>query len=257
MADSLFPVLPSEELPAGKPNEPGIRRVRAGRVEVLLARLENGEVVAFDTICPHESTNLEDATFWDGKLRCPRHLYLYDTRSGENLLPAREARPENLWKLRPGYLPVHRVEERDGWIWVDEAPQGPPPGYDPSREKRPPGARRAAPEELAERPAAPPPPAGPVEHPRKTLRVREGAVFELRLPTSPRPGHTWKVEVDGSLLAVVEQAFHSGDQPRYSVHIAAHAAGQAEIRCAYGRPWDPVPAEVRRYVVLIDPTTAP
>ncbi len=55
-----------------------IVRARAGRQPVLLARLESGEAVAFSTRCPHEDTDLGGATVAEGKIRCPRHAYVYD-----------------------------------------------------------------------------------------------------------------------------------------------------------------------------------
>ncbi|MDQ4134335.1 MAG: Rieske (2Fe-2S) protein [Actinomycetota bacterium] len=105
--DGWVQVLRSDELPEGSPEDPGIRRVTAGRVNVLVARLDSGEVVAFDTVCPHQLTDLQEAHFWEGNLRCPRHQYVYDLGTGENLLPTREAEPETLWKLKPGYLPTY------------------------------------------------------------------------------------------------------------------------------------------------------
>ena len=249
---SLVRAMASGDLPAGAPTAPALRRVTVGRTEVLLARLQSGQVVAFAAACPHEGTSLQDATFWDGKVRCPRHLYLYDPRSGENVLPAREAKPENLWKLKPGYLPVHRVEERDGWIWVDDAPRPPPPAYDPALERRPPGARRSV---AVIPPPEPEPPAGPVEHPAETVRVRAGEVLELRLPTAPRPGHAWRVEVSGTALGLVGQVFEPDPEPTVTVRLSAPVAGEATVRCAYLRPWDgpEAAAEVRRYEVEIGP----
>ena len=251
--DGLFRVLPSEDCPSGTPQEPVLRRVRAGDSEVILCRLTDGEVVAFATHCPHQGTDLMQASFFDDNLRCPHHLYLYDPRSGENVIPARDARPENLWKLKPSYLPTYRVEERDGWIWVAERPCPPPPTYDPARERRPVGARRAADAALGSQPPPGPTAApGPVEHPPKTLRVRPGSTFELRLPMPPRPGHAWRVEVS-PLLSVVHERFDpTADPPRHRVSLAANGEGVATVRCAFARPWDTVPAEVRTYVVRIE-----
>ena len=253
--DDLLRALPSDALSIGTPQEPGLQSVRVGDSDVLLCRLTDGEVVAFATRCPHQGTDLLEASFFDGRLRCPHHLYLYDPRTGENVLPARDARPENLWKLKPGYLPTYRVVERDGWIWVAERPCPAPAAYDPVAERRPVGARRATPDSLGDPP--PPPaaaaPTGPVEHPPKTLRVRPGATFELRLPMPPRPGHAWRVEVSPPLLAVVQERFDPGaDPPRHRVSLSARTEGVATVRCAFGRPWDTEPAEVRTYVVRIE-----
>ncbi|HEX2192780.1 MAG TPA: Rieske 2Fe-2S domain-containing protein [Acidimicrobiales bacterium] len=263
--DGLVRALPSDECPLGTPQEPELRLVRVGDQEVMLVRLEDGTVAGVASHCPHQGTELADASFFDGLLRCPRHLYLYDPRTGENVVPARDARPENLWKLAPGYLPTYRVEERDGWIWVAPLPSPPPPGYDPERERRPlaSGWRRADAPEPPPEPA--PPAAGPVEHPTKTVRVRPGATFELRLPVPGLPGHVWRVEVTGSAgpggdaareaatspLKVLSEQYEPGPPARHRIRLATRAEGVATVRCAYARPWDTEPAEVRAYVVQV------
>lgn len=250
--DGLVRALPAEDCPLGTPQEPELRLVRVDGEEVMLVRLEDGTVAGVASQCPHQGTELTDASFFDGLLRCPRHLYLYDPRTGENVVPARDARPENLWKLCPGYLPTYRVEEHDGWIWVAPRPSPPPPGYDPDLERRPPssGWRRTADA------ADPPPPGGPVEHPTKTLRVRPGATFELRLPIAPRPGHVWRVEVipgPAGPLKVLSEQYDPGSPPRHRVRVAAKGVGVATVRCSYARPWDTEPAEVRAYIVRVEP----
>lgn len=179
MPRSFRAVLRSDQCRVGTPAEPGFARVKVGKAEVLVTRLPDGEAVAFASVCPHQATPLDVASFFEGRLRCGRHLYLYDVHTGENVLPARTSSPESLCKLKPGYLPVHRVEERDGWIWVAEAPDPPPPAYDPAAERGPvAGAGRggtgAAPPAPGPAPT-PPPPTGPVEHAPETVTVRVGA----------------------------------------------------------------------------------
>lgn len=206
--------------------------------DVLLARL-GGRVVAFSATCPHQRTDLEGASFVDGGIRCPQHAYLYDLGTGENLAPARTADPAELPKLRPGYLPLYPVEERDGWIWVGPEALPPPPAHDPARER------------------PPPPRAGePVAQPTEALRVVAGATFELRLPTTPVPGCSWRVEA-GPLLTVVEQRLEAVDPPRHLVRVVAGHEGAAALRCTYARPWDAEPLEVRTYEVLVEPARPP
>ncbi|MGI9021908.1 MAG: Rieske 2Fe-2S domain-containing protein, partial [Acidimicrobiales bacterium] len=250
--DELVRVMPSHDCPLGTPQEPELRIVTVADTEIILVRLAEGDVTAFASRCPHQGTHLVDASFFDGRLRCPYHLYLYDPRTGENVVPCRDARPGNLWKLKPGYLPTYRVEERDGWIWVAPRPLPPPPSYDPDRERRPVGTRLADPD--------PPGPSGPapttVDHPTKTVRVPPGTTFEVRLPVVPRPGHVWRVEVDGHQaepgpVKVVSERFDPAEVPRYLVTLTAVGAGVATIRCAYSRPWDAVAAETRTYVVRV------
>ncbi|MDQ1365560.1 MAG: hypothetical protein QOE57_1602, partial [Acidimicrobiaceae bacterium] len=213
--------LPSSELPAGEGIETQIHRVRVGDGHVLVARLTTGEVVAFAPVCPHQFTELDEATIREGSLRCPRHGYLYDTRTGENIHPGRETAPENMWKVRPGFLPCYQVREDDGWISVSDDPCSPPLSYDPVLEERParvdeplaavpavavaevPAVERAVAEVPAAEVVAPTggpdggPTGGPaavepagapaaVEQSMKFLTVASGSTFDIRLPLIPR-----------------------------------------------------------------------
>ena len=255
VAEGMVRVLPSADLPAGEAGDTEIRRVQAGARHVLLARLNSGRVVAFAPLCPHQQTDLSNATVWDGSVRCPRHNYLYDPTTGENILPTRDCRPESLWKLAPGYLPVHRTEEREGWVWVAEEPSPPPASFDPARE-RPPGPGESAPR--AE-PAAVPT-GGTAQQGKegggavaKALRVQAGSTFELRLRTQPRPGYVWRVKVPSELLFVVEERFEPGDPPRHRVKLAARSVGTGTVECHYVRPWEATAAETKLYRVTIEP----
>lgn len=255
----LRPVLRTEDLPTSGGGEARLRRVRVGSTDLLVARLESGRVLAFAARCPHQATPLDEARFWDGNVRCPRHQYLYDPRTGENLLPAREARPETLWKLKPGYLPVHKAEERDGQIWVAEDPEPPPPSYDPEREAGPAVVPAASlPSSSGPSASLPSTPgragaqAGPVTHPTEAIYVEVGEEVELVLPTAATPGCFWKLDVGGGLVAVVGQAAEPGPPPRQRVRLSARAAGRTTVHCAYGRPWDAQPAEVRTFEVVVE-----
>jgi predicted secreted protein len=95
-------------------------------------------------------------------------------------------------------------------------------------------------------------PAGPIEHAGKTLRVAPGNTFELRLPTTPKPGFIWRVDTGGPLLAVVEERFEPGDPPRHLIRLAARGEGETVVRCMYARPWDTEPTEVRTYTVRVE-----
>lgn len=215
----------------------------AGRQFVLVARLQSGEPVAFGSRCPHQNTELEGATVWENKLRCPRHQYLYDPKTGENIHPTQRFGPEKLWKTKPGYLPTYAVQERDGWIWVYEQQRPPPASYDPALEIPPPGAVIEEEPEEEE---------GPTEQ-VKTLRVKEGATFELRLPMNPLPGNEWQSEVVGDLLEIVEEGLSDEQPPRWRVRVKVHDAGEDEIECRFRAPWDVEPSELRRYVVQVVP----
>lgn len=211
----------------------GFLGVTVGGVDVLLARLADGRVVAFAATCPHQRTDLGDGCLVDGRIRCTRHHYEYDTVTGENIVPARDTDPPDLWKAAPGYLPVFPVEDRDGWVWVGSEPLPPPPSYDPSLERHP-----------DRQPAAAPPVAG-------VVRASVGTTFELRLPCGPRPSFVWRVATGGSSLAVVGERAQPGDPPSHLVRLVARTAGRWTVRCTYARPWDREPAEVRTYEVVV------
>lgn len=249
MRERFVRVLPSAELEAESPGEARLRRAKVARTDVLLARLSTGPVVAFAATCPHQQTDLEGATFYDGLVRCPLHVYLYDPQTGENVVPSRDADPANLWKLKPGYLSVFPVEERDGWVWVGTAAKPPPASYDPARERPPAAGLRAVNRAHA---AAPADPVDAPEARDEALRVQAGAVVDLRVPTVARPGFIWRLEGAGTLLAVVEERFEPADPPHHLFRLAARTPGEVTVRCIYARPWDATPAEVRTYRVTIE-----
>ncbi|HVE47880.1 MAG TPA: Rieske 2Fe-2S domain-containing protein [Acidimicrobiales bacterium] len=238
-------VMRSDKLLTAQPGEPHLRGAKVGRAEVLMVRLESGAVAAFAAYCPHQGTPLDGATLFDDSLRCPRHVFLYDLKTGENLVPARVNKPETLCKLKPGYLPIHRAEERDGWIWVSETPEPPPAAYDPLLEQGPPA-------ETAPTAPAPPPPVD-VPAGSAVVQATAGQEFEIVLPTTVRPGHFWTVVVPGAAATVVSQVFAPDPPPRHVVRLLAEAPGNLTISCAYGTPWGPTPAETQDVEVHIAP----
>lgn len=251
-ASGFVRVLASEDLPACEGLESEILCVEVGDQMVLVGRLEGGTVVAFEALCPHERTDLRNATFVEGRVRCPRHNYLYDAHSGENVIPTEVARPENLWKLRPGYLATYKAEEHDGWVWVSEQPNPAPDRWDPTLEQRPPGwvDRVTTAFELPE--PEPEAPAGPIEHPEERLEVTLGAEFVVCLPTSPKPAYMWRLDLPAGILVVVNQSFDpAAAPPEYRVCLRANEAGEGALRCLYRTPWDAEPAEIRTYLVQV------
>ena len=248
----------SEQLPAGEGADSQIRRVRAGDTYVLVARLADGEVVAFDATCPHQVTELDDGAIVDGLISCPRHRYLYDPRTGRNVVPAVSAKPENLWKLRPGYLPCFAVEERDGWIWVDPRPKPAPEGYDPTLEERPARWRPGDDPTIEGRPTEPevmipgPPPLDmPTERSLQVMDVAADSTFDLRLPIPPGERQAWTMEIVGAALAVVDEGYEPGDSPHQLVRLATKAPGAATLCFTYAYPDQPLPAAVRTYIVRV------
>jgi nitrite reductase/ring-hydroxylating ferredoxin subunit len=264
--------LPSDELVAGEGLESQIRRVRVGDGHVLVARLLSGEVVAFAPVCPHQFTELDEATIHDGKLRCPRHGYSYDARDGENIHPARDTRPENMWKVRPGCLPCFPVIEEDGWISVSDEAAPPPASFDPALEARPgPGRDRDGDQDGD---SATPPPGEEVgdvgdgeglggigdregapvvvEQSVKFLSVASGSTVEIRLPLVPRPGFAWHYDILGQLLQLVDDQFEPGYSPCQLLRVAAQGVGAATLSCVYANDQGER-AEVRTFIVRVQP----
>jgi nitrite reductase/ring-hydroxylating ferredoxin subunit len=258
--------LPSSDLVAGEGLATEIRRVRVSDGHVLVARLTTGEVVAFAPVCPHQFTELDEATIRDGELRCPRHGYTFDTRTGENLHPRRDTPVENLWKVRPGYLPCYQAVETDGWISVSDEPLAPPASYDPALEQRPERASERTSESESERTseseaeraseseAVAPESDAPivVEQSVKFLTVTSGTTVDVRLPIVPRPGFAWEFSVTGSLLEVVDSQFESGYSPCQLLQVATGGAGAATLVCTYANEKGE-PASVRTFIVRVRP----
>jgi len=241
-------VLRSDALPPGEGTATQIRRVRVGGASVCVARLGDGRLVAFAPSCPHQRTDLDDATFWDGMLRCPRHGYVYDPVSGRNVTPARDSDPADLWTLRPGYLPCYATSEEDGWVSVSTEPLPAPEGWDPALETAPPGWERNAPDPVSSpAPAA----AAAEEQSVKFLTVTVGSGFDVRLPTTVRPGHGWGVAITGDVLRVVEEEFEPGEFPCLRLGLEAAAVGAATLTCTYGCDDTGARAEVRTYIVRV------
>lgn len=257
----MFQTVRSEQLPAGEGPDTHIRRVRAGDTYVLVARLADGRVVAFDPTCPHQVTELDTATIVDGLVSCPRHRYLYDPESGRNVVPSCTAKRENLWKLKPGYLPCFAVEERDGWIWVDPFPKPAPEGFDPALEERPLGRRRGEDEPDVTGPEVmipgPPPLDMPTERSLRVLDVAADSTFDLRLPIPPGERQAWRMEMVGRALTVVEEEYEPGDAPHQLVRLAAQGAGASTLCFTYAYPDRPLPAAVRTYIVRVVPDLTP
>ncbi len=86
---------------------------------VLLARLRSGEVAAAEPLCPHEQARLADGTIREGAVDCPKHHYLFDLKTGENLYPSRVYPKWKLEEVGDLSLPLYPCREEDGWIVVE------------------------------------------------------------------------------------------------------------------------------------------
>lgn len=254
----------SEELPApaasasdesapGSPApavRPEVCEVDVDGQPVLVTRLASGEVVAFAAHCPHQGTPLRSAALLaDDHIRCEQHRFVYDTRTGRNIMPTREASPEALMRLKPAYLPTYEVVERDGWVWLAAEPNPPPDDDSPPPAPAPGLVGGAGRPEPAGAEAD-----GLVEdrhRPAQTVEAVVGDELELDLPTQPRPAHLWQVEVDNGVVDVVGQHFEHGDDAlHYRVRVVAQAAGTAKVRCTYARPWGRA-SDTRAFIVRV------
>lgn len=61
-------------------------------VEVLIIVLDGGDVIATQSICPHQRVELAEGEF-DGKkvLTCKQHLWQFDVRTGAGINPVHAA----------------------------------------------------------------------------------------------------------------------------------------------------------------------
>ena len=226
--------------------EPAIVSVRAGTTEMLLTRLPSGRVVAFTTHCPHQGTPLAQATIYEGTLRCPQHTYLYDLTTGANIFPTCDARPETLYRLKPGYLKIYEAEERDGWIWVSDTPKPPPTAYQRSGEV--PAIFRVPPRQGTD---VAPEPTQPVVHPVEEVVLRLDEEVELEIPTIPVPGHIWRLELSSDAVKILGQQFDPGGQPLTRVRAMGQEVGRVTLRCLYARPWGQTAREIRTYQIEV------
>lgn len=232
-----------EQATAGTIAVPEIREVEVDGWTVLLTRLASGEVIAFEPSCPHQGTPLRRATIFAGNVRCEQHKFVYDPRTGRNILPSRDASPKALERLKPGYLTTFPVEERDGWIWVAPQPNPPPDESAPLPDDVIPaevaGPVDAPPEELPDRQP-------------QTIEVTAGEEFELDLTTRIVPNHLWTVEVEGEVVEVTGQRLDEDDgEPRYVLTAVAPAPGTAVLRCTYAKPWGSDPRDAYTFTVEI------
>lgn len=225
---------------------PEYREVEVDGRTVLLTRLTTGEVIAFDSFCPHQGTSMRRATIFGGLVRCEQHKFVYDPQTGRNVMPTRDATPKAIERLKPGYLRTYAVEERDGWIWIGVRANPPPTGEEPLPEVPTSGARPV--------PCAPPgsmTPEGPLEHPAEHVDAALDQEFELDLQTTYRPNHLWRLDVDGGLEIMGQRLEQEPDGAHYRVHLVARTVGTHTLRCAYCKPWDSDVWEIRTFVVRV------
>jgi nitrite reductase/ring-hydroxylating ferredoxin subunit len=85
-----------------------MRPVTVAGQALILARLEDGALVAFARHCPHAAADLARGELYGRRITCPDHGWKFDVRSGRIVSPADEV----------CRLACHAVAVRDGVIHV-------------------------------------------------------------------------------------------------------------------------------------------
>ncbi|MPZ13107.1 MAG: Rieske 2Fe-2S domain-containing protein [Chloroflexi bacterium] len=93
-----------------------LREFEVAEQRVVVGRLADDGVVAFQALCPHENAPLVEGHLHGNAIDCARHHYLFDVHSGDNLFPM-PIYP--VWKR--AQVPAMRLRrfpviERNGWI---------------------------------------------------------------------------------------------------------------------------------------------
>mgnify|MGYP006266640053 CR=1 FL=1 len=76
-----------------------------GDTEVLLLKV-NGEIRAFDGICPHQSVSLVEGEFEDGMVTCRAHEWRFDALTGESVNPRGECMKRHDVRVVDGVIQV-------------------------------------------------------------------------------------------------------------------------------------------------------
>lgn len=87
--------------------EGGMLRCSVAGREVVLTSI-NGEVFAFDAICPHRKGPLDSGDIEDHVVTCPWHGWRFDIRTGKSA-------------THPGQIACFQVDVRDGEIYLGPA----------------------------------------------------------------------------------------------------------------------------------------
>lgn len=89
--------------------EGGMRLVIVDAQHVLLAWPDDGELRAFQGVCPHSATPLNEADFDGTVLTCPLHMWTWDLNSGAPVEPKESALAEYPVKVEDGIVYVDAV----------------------------------------------------------------------------------------------------------------------------------------------------
>ena len=90
--------------------------------DLVLARFEDGRVLAADTACPHKGARLSGGRITEGELMCPYHGWRFAADGACQSIPSLvEPNPQ---KCALSHLKAYGVQERYGMIWVKLDPSG-------------------------------------------------------------------------------------------------------------------------------------
>lgn len=88
--------------------------------ELVLARFDDGRLLASDVACPHKGARLSAGCMREGELVCPYHGWRFDAAGACLSIPSLvEPSPD---KLALSHLRTYEVRERYGFVWVKLAP---------------------------------------------------------------------------------------------------------------------------------------
>jgi nitrite reductase/ring-hydroxylating ferredoxin subunit len=80
-----------------------------GQRAVLVMNVQ-GELYAYDNVCPHQSVPLDEGSFEDGVLTCRAHQWTFDARSGCSINPSAER------------LTKHPIRIENNRVWLGDSP---------------------------------------------------------------------------------------------------------------------------------------
>ncbi|WP_221029749.1 aromatic ring-hydroxylating oxygenase subunit alpha [Actomonas aquatica] len=90
--------------------------------DLVLARFEDGRLLAADTACPHKGARLANGAIVEGELMCPYHGWRFDSAGACQSIPSLvEPNPQ---KCALSHLKAYGAQERYGMIWVKLDPTG-------------------------------------------------------------------------------------------------------------------------------------
>jgi len=100
------PTLPGNQVRANR-----INLTEVGLQRVVLTRIE-GQLCAFNALCPHQLGNLASGSLVNGEIECPVHNWRFNIRTGKSVYPEDDG-------LR---LRRYQVREENGLVMVSLQP---------------------------------------------------------------------------------------------------------------------------------------